>query len=169
MEREFLRVLETLARHDVEYVLIGGLAAHVLGSPSVTFDVDICHERAWPNLERLSEALRDMNASLRGAPESVRLLLDAQTLRNGDTFTFDTTFGALDIVGAPSGTRGYRELRVNATRLDLDRGVVVWVCALEDLIRMKAAACRPKDRIELEVLGALRDELEGRPDDATPG
>lgn len=38
------------------------------------------------------------------------------------------------------------------------------VASLEDLIRMKTAAGRPKDRVELETLGALRDELEGRPE-----
>jgi hypothetical protein len=38
-------------------------------------------------------------------------------------------------------------------------GFVVNVVALDDLIRMKRAAGRPKDRIEVEVLLALRDEI----------
>jgi len=37
------------------------------------------------------------------------------------------------------------------------------LCAgLDDLMAMKRAAGRPKDRIELEILGALREELDRR-------
>jgi hypothetical protein len=164
VQRDFVRVLETLARHDVAFVLIGGLAATVLGSPSVTSDVDVCYDRSWANLERLATALHAMGASPRESPEHLPFPLDAQALRNGDTFTFETTFGDVDIIGTPSGTTGYETLRANAERIELDAGLVVWVCSLEDLIRMKTAAGRPKDRIELEVLGALRDELEGNPE-----
>jgi predicted nucleotidyltransferase len=45
----------------------------------------------------------------------------------------------------------------SAERLDVD-GLKVWVTSLVDLIDMKRAAGRRKDRIEVEVLGALRDE-----------
>jgi len=163
VRRDFVRVLETLAEHEVAFVLIGGLAATVLGSPSVTSDVDVCYERSWDNLERLAMALRAMGASSRGAPEQLPFPLDAQALRNGDSFTFETTFGAVDVLATPSGTTGYETLRVNAERIELGGALVVFVCSLEDLIRMKTAAGRPKDRIELEVLGALRAELEGNP------
>ncbi|MFN2432592.1 MAG: hypothetical protein ABR599_07230 [Gemmatimonadota bacterium] len=39
-------------------------------------------------------------------------------------------------------------------------GVRVRVASLRDLMRMKRAAGRPKDRIELEILGALQEEIE---------
>lgn len=42
-------------------------------------------------------------------------------------------------------------------------GVPLRVAALDDLIAMKRAAGRPKDRIELEILGALREEIDRRP------
>ena len=88
-------------------------------------------------------------------------ILDARTLRAGDTFTFVTNAGDFDIIGTPAGTSGYEELARNAEPMDLD-GMQVQVVAIEDLIRMKRAAGRPKDRIELEVLGALREEIERR-------
>jgi hypothetical protein len=43
-------------------------------------------------------------------------------------------------------------------------GQNVHVASLEDLMAMKRAAGRPKDRIELEILGALREELDLRGD-----
>ncbi len=158
-----LRVVDALIDGHVDFVLIGGVAANALGSPSVTRDLDICHERSSDNLERLATVCAGLDARLRDVPDGLPFRLDALTLRNGDSFTFETVHGPFDILATPSGTRGYPDLIVNATLTDF-AGRSVWVCSLEDLIRMKIAAGRAKDRIELELLGALRDEVEGRPE-----
>jgi hypothetical protein len=159
--REFdpIQALQTLNRHEVRYVLIGGFAGKLLGSSILTVDIDICYARDRANLERLAAALQELHAYLRGAPEGLPFRLDADTLQRGDSFTFVTDAGDLDILGTPSGTTGYEELSRNATTLDLDE-VTVQVAALEDLMAMKRAAGRPRDRIHLEVLAALRDEIE---------
>lgn len=156
-----LAVLRALTEAGVRFVLIGGLAGRQRGSATVTNDTDICYDRAPDNLERLAGALRDMHATLRGVDEDVPFLLDARTLRNGDSFTFVTDYGAVDVLATPSGTSGYDDLVAGADTMDLG-GFSVQVVALDDLIRMKRAAARPKDRIEVEVLVALRDEIEGR-------
>jgi hypothetical protein len=91
----------------------------------------------------------------------VPFLLDADTLARGDHFTFDTDLGPLDLLGTPAGSNGYDELARNAIEIDLD-GLKVLVTSLDDLMRMKEAAGRPKDLVALENLAALRDELEGR-------
>jgi hypothetical protein len=153
--------LETLLEHRVRFVLIGGLAANLHGSPSVTEDLDICYARDRKNLESLSAALLELRARLRGAPSDVPFLLDAATLEAGDHFTFDTDAGSLDILGTPAGTSGFDALNVNAVEMHFDL-MSVKVASIDDLMRMKRAAGRPKDRIELEILGALQDELEGR-------
>jgi hypothetical protein len=153
--------LEALTDLGVRFVVIGGLAANVLGSDLVTTDLDICYARDRDNLERLAEALRTIHARLRGAPDDVPLLLDALTLEAGDSFTFITDVGAVDLLGTPAGTTGYESLDANALDADIE-GVPIRVVALEDLIRMKRAAGRPKDRLALENLGALREEIENR-------
>jgi hypothetical protein len=159
--REFdpIRALQTLNRHGVRYVLIGGFAGKLLGSTILTVDIDICYARDRPNLERLASALQELHAYLRGAPEGLPFRLDADTLQRGDSFTFVTDAGDLDILGTPSGTTGYEELSRNATTLDLGEATVQ-VAALEDLMAMKRASGRPRDRIHLEVLAALRDEID---------
>ena len=151
--------LEVLAGAGVRFVVIGGIAARLLGSPSVTRDLDICYARDRENLTRLVAVLRQLNARLRGATGDVPFRLDPATLAAGDHFTFVTDAGDLDILGTPSGVGGFDELERNADELDLD-GLRVRVAAIDDLIRMKRAAGRPKDRVELEILGALRDEID---------
>jgi len=141
-------------------VLIGGMAGRALGSPTITDDLDVCYDRAPDNLERLAAALSELGARLRGADEEVSFILNADTLERGLNFTFDTTAGSLDVLGLPAGVSGFQELAANAHRFDLGHGLSVDVADIDDLIRMKRAAGRPKDRIELEVLAAVREERE---------
>lgn len=163
MRFEPLRILQVLENHDVEFVVIGGLAGVAHGSSLVTNDLDICHERSLQNLTRLAEALASLDTHLRGVEDEVEFILDARSLAAGDSFAFTTTAGDLDCFATPAGTSGHDALAANTVTLDLD-GFAVRVAALEDLIRMKRAAGRPQDRIALEILGALRDEIEAGPD-----
>ena len=139
--------------------MIGGFASRLLGSPSITNDLDICYARDMENLERLANALTELEATLRGSPSDIRFLLDAKTLEIGDHFTFFSSAGALDILGTPSGFPGYEQLERNAEKMDLD-GIEVLTASIDDLIGMKTASGRPKDKVEVEVLGGLREEID---------
>lgn len=155
-----VHILRRLQAHGVRFVLIGGLAAKAHGSPTLTVDIDVCYARDADNLERLAAALGELGSVLRGAPRDLPFHPDRRTLQHGDAFTFTTDFGDFDILGTPSGVSGFSELDANAVEAELDEGLVVRVASLDDLIRMKRAAGRPKDRVELEILGALRDEID---------
>jgi len=153
-----LEIFRTLERHRVRYVVVGGVAARLLGSPTVTRDTDICYERGPQNLEHLADALRALGAKLRGVDEDVVFVLDGRTLAAGDRFTFVSRAGDVDCIGAPAGVGGFEDIVRDAVELDLD-GLTVSVASIDDLIRMKRAAGRPKDLIEVEVLAAVRDEV----------
>ena len=155
-------LVRVLQRHHVEFVIIGGIAGQLWGSSTITQDLDICYAREKTNLEHLAAALRELNAKLRGVKEDVPFRLDARTLFNGDSFTFTTDFGAFDCLATPTGTNGYVDLKQAAETMSVGDGLKVWVCSIDDLIRMKRAAGRTKDRLELENLGALRDERSRR-------
>jgi hypothetical protein len=155
-----LRALGVLNAHGVDFVVIGGFAAALWGSPSVTVDIDVCYSRDEDNLAALAGALQELNGRLRGVEADVPFILDARTLAMGDHFTFDTDAGPLDCLGTPSGSEGFGSLSRAASTKDLGNGLTVKVAAIEDIILMKRASGRPKDLIELEVLGALRDEIE---------
>ena len=153
-------VIRLLGRRGVRDVLIGGLAAVTHGAPLITQDIDICYARDDTNLQGLAAALQEVRAELRGADRRVRGRLDAKTLPTGDTFTFTTDIGWLDLRGTPAGTDGYEDLARTADVFDLF-GYRVLVASIEDLIRMKRGSGRPKDLVAVEELGALRDEVTG--------
>jgi hypothetical protein len=156
-----LTALQVLVNHGVRFVLIGGYAANLRGSPVITGDLDLCYARDARNLERLAAALIELEAALRGpgVPEDLPFIPDAKTLELGDHFTFMTSMGSVDIMGTPAGTSGFDDLDQGASDVDIE-GMTVRVASLDDLIRMKRAAARPRDKEHLEWLKALRDVIE---------
>jgi hypothetical protein len=76
-----------------------------------------------------------------------------------DSFTLTTDLGSLDLLATPAGTDGFDDLARTAESLELF-GHGVLVASVDDLIRMKRAAGRPKDLLAVEELAALRDELD---------
>jgi hypothetical protein len=152
-------ILNTLHRHAVDFVVIGGLAGMAHGSTYPTFDLDVAYSRDRRNLERLAAALKELGARLRtpGDEEGLAFQLDARSLENGANFTFRTRFGHLDVLADPGGIRSYEELRT-AARDAVIEGVEVKVASIDHLIAMKRTAARSKDKIMVEEYVALADE-----------
>jgi hypothetical protein len=157
------RLFAALAAQGVRYVLIGGIALNLLGLTTPTLDVDLCYDAAQANARALLRALRSLDAVPVDADNRpVAAQSDARALHLHDTFLFVTAAGRVDCLRVPDGTSGYDDLARTALAYDVD-GVAVVVASVQDMLRMKRATDRPKDRIALEALGALADELDGLP------
>jgi hypothetical protein len=163
--REFRpeRILEVLAAHRVDYVMIGGLAAAVHGSDLVTGDLDITPDPRHANLARLSAALTELGARIRSdaTPDGLAFAHDARSLARAAVWNLVTDAGDLDLAMRPDGTEGYADLRKDAIAIEL-LGVPTKVASLPDIIRSKEAAGREKDRAALPMLRRLQSEIENR-------
>ena len=150
-----------LARHGVEFIVVGGQAEALMGSARVTYDIDFCYRRTGDNLERLATALRTLHLTLRGAPPELKFRLDAQALALGQNYTFEVDGEyALDLLGylEPLGT--YEDVLPQAEALTI-ADHTVHVIGLDDLIRIKRYLGRPKDRdslLHLEAIKRLREQ-----------
>ena len=155
-----LRKLFT-ALHDrqVDFVLIGGVAARAHGSARVTQDVDICYARNTGNLERLVLALKPLKPYLRGAPPGLPFEWSVATLRAGLNFTLTTTVGDIDLLGEVTGGGTFEDLESHTIRARIyDRETLV--LDLPWLIRTKRAAGRPRDLEAVAELMAIMEEKE---------
>lgn len=157
-------LLGALARAEVDFVVIGGVAVVLQASPRFTRDLDICYAVDTANLERLGGLLVSLDARLREVDEDVPFVPDARTLRRTSMLTLTTREGNLDLLVDPPGSPGYAALRRRADVIDLD-GASVRVASLEDLLSMKRAAGRPQDEIDAESLEIARSRLRGRRQD----
>jgi predicted nucleotidyltransferase len=154
-EPEFAEILARLNAAGVRYVLIGGLAMILHGSAHITQDIDIGYACSPQNFEALAVALRQMNARLRNVPPEIPFLLDAQTFRNTQNLTLETDFGALDLLGHIAGAEDFDRLYERSIEVEVE-SVPVRIASVDDLIAMKRAANRIKDRNHLWELEAFR-------------
>jgi hypothetical protein len=157
------RLIEVLNRHEVEYLLVGGVAATAYGAERETEDADCVVRRERVNLERLAAALRELHARLRIARMSddeakqLKVQLDGVMLENSGNSTWTTDAGPFDVLVDLKDSSGrsvpYEELITRSTVLRGD-GFVLHVASLDDVIAAKTFANREKDREALpELLG----------------
>ena len=148
------KLLGCLAIGGVDFVVVGGYAAVLHGSPRITQDLDICYSREKHNLRSLGAVLLDLNARLSGVDEDVPFMPDEATLARVELLTLETDRGKLDLLATPAGAPSYSELAARAPEYDIG-GFVVRIAAVRDLIAMKEAAGRPKDLADLAELDAI--------------
>src|SRR5882757_1587969 len=145
--------LRALSKVNATFVIVGGYASMLLGSAIVTQDLDICYERTPENMERLASALAPYHPRLRGAPQGLPFLFDAQTLSRGMNFTLETDLGDIDLLGHLDGLGEFPAVARDAVSMPLFGGEYR-VASLDALIRSKRAAGRRKDLNALPELEA---------------
>ncbi len=147
-------LIAVLARHGVDYVVIGGVATQVHGHRRTTMDLDLTPDPSPENLRRLGAALAELEARPRdfGAQGAEVPVADPEHLSVAAIVPpLLTRHGQVHILKEPKGARGFEEMRERALVIDLD-GNKVAIVSLDDLIRMKRAAGRPGDLDDVAVL-----------------
>lgn len=169
------RVLLTMAEHEVDCIVIGGVAATIYGTTRVTVDVDLLFEPSEANRERLAAALRALDAKPFGSmgphhqPDRQRRAwqqeihdaprrIDAALLGLFVSHHFDTRHGPVDCMTTVPGAPPYGETREHAQETRLESHSI-YIADIDDLISMKRATGRPKDLEDVKELVAIRQML----------
>ncbi|HEU4706320.1 MAG TPA: hypothetical protein VFS64_03940 [Solirubrobacterales bacterium] len=158
-------LLAVLVEHDVAFIVVGGYAVVAHGYVRATKDIDICPDPNPANLGRLADALAELEAEPIGLDEvagEFDLKPDLEGLQAGGNWTLRTKHGRLDILqhieGLGEDGGGWRELAPHAVTRNFV-GHECFFCSYEDLIKMKRAASRPQDEIDINSLKAARSEV----------
>lgn len=144
-------IFAALARHGVDYVLIGGLAVQAHGHVRTTQDADLVPAPGPDTRVRLAAALGELGARPAGAAEAPSGWSLVEALNDGGTLVFETDVGGVDVHQDPPGTAPFPALRERAMVLEVE-GVTVVVAGRDDLIAMKRASGRPVDRGDVIAL-----------------
>jgi hypothetical protein len=146
------RLLRTLVDHEVEFCVIGAVAAWLQGSPAVTLDLDVMPRRDLDNAERLAAALNSLDARPTGAKAPATL--EGADFLGWQTQRFDTKAGPLDVVPQAAAIGGFEEVAT----IELSLGdLSVRVITLDEVIASKEKLGRPKDAAALPALYAARE------------
>ncbi len=164
---KFRRLYELLLNARVEFILIGGAAANLHGSPRFTLDVDVLYARNPVNLRRLVACLVPIHPYLRGAPPGLPFKFDFRAARQGLNFTFLTDWGPLDLLGEAAGYF-FEDLLPHSHAQNLD-GLLVPTVDLDKLIELKRFAGRSKDNEVIAELEAIRQDKIASAEKKRPG
>jgi hypothetical protein len=146
----------------VRFIILGGVAERILGSPRTTDDFDICPATSKANLERLAAMLNEVEA--RWAPPGMENegfepveSWNAASFASQTSLALLTSFGRLDVWLRPDGTGGYDDLVRRALDVEIG-GLKAKVVHLEDSIRIKRTIGGAKYLSQLPLLRDLQAE-----------
>ena len=156
----FKVALTVLAKHGVEYVLVGGAAVVAHGSTLMTQDLDILYRVEADNVRRLLAAFEELDAYVFNDARRLRFGFDH--LNNHGHHLSETKAGRIDALGS-IGVKGdihYEHLLSDAIELNVF-GIRLLCISLDRLIHVKRELGRPRDQaavLELEALKKIRSE-----------
>ncbi len=154
-------LLETLATSDVEFIVVGLLAAVAQGAPVTTHDLDIVHRRTPENVAKLADVLvNKLDARYRGRTDVPRPTIEI--LAGTGHSLLKTSLGPLDVLGAIEGGRDYDALLPASQRIEIS-GHPVHVLGLSTLIELKRDSTRLKDQLVLPILEETLRQSRGEP------
>src|SRR5262245_27580710 len=156
--RRFSTVLNKLREAEIEFVLVGGVAAVLHGAPIQTYDVDVVHSRAPANIDRLLRFLQEVEAVFRIQPER-RLRPNKSHLAGERHLNLVTRYGPIDVLCTIGDHLGFDDLLPHSEVMRVSEGLNVRVLNLDKLIAIKEQLGSPKD---LAVLPILRQTLRER-------
>jgi predicted nucleotidyltransferase len=160
-EGKLVATLRRLCESEIEFILVGGLAAVLNGAPVQTFDVDIVYSREPGNIDRLLVVLQSFDAIFRVQPER-RLRPDRSHLAGGGHLNLLTSLGPLDLLGSIGQNLAFSDLLPHSHEMDVGRGIRVRVLNLSTLISIKEQLASEKDLAMLPILRRTLNEAKKR-------
>jgi hypothetical protein len=148
---DFVEILRVLTKHDVEFIVVGGVCAVLHGAPVATIDLDIVHSRTPENVVRLLSALQDLEARYR-VPGIKDRRPGASHLLSAGHQLLVTRYGPLDLLGEIGAGRGFDGLQPHTVELHVGEDLRARVLDLDTLIMTKTEAGREKDKAMLPIL-----------------
>jgi predicted nucleotidyltransferase len=149
-------LLKRLLEAKIDFVLIGGYAAVIHGSSQVTQDVDICAVMTDEQLDKLKQALYDLEPKHRMNTQFQPSLDEFPEVgKTLDNYYLRTNAGVLDILKEVSSVGDFLRIKEKAITVKLF-GYNCKVISLDDLIAAKEKMKRPKDLLVLDELKAVR-------------
>ena len=147
MTPSFREILEVLNQHQVEYIVVGGVAAVIHGAPATTFDLDTLVRLNEDNAERLAKALSQLDARFHEHRDVIRPTIE--DILAGGHLLLMTRAGPLDdLIGEK---QRYEDLLGDSSEIGMNVGSLR-VLDLEALIAEKKRMGRAKDNAAVELL-----------------
>jgi hypothetical protein len=155
-------IVEALNHRQVQYLIVGGLAVVAHGYVRLTADVDLMLAIDGPNLSRAVAAMKSLDYRPR-APVAIEDFLSADlrgqwaTQKNMVVFAlYSPRYPGTEVDFFLEPPIDFGPAYAAAVRLEVAPGTLATFCGVDDLIRMKTKAGRPRDLEDIRQLRRLK-------------
>ncbi len=150
-------ILQRLLENEVDFVVVGGLAATLYGASTVTYDIDVCLDFSQKNILKMIQSVRDLNPRVRAQQGWISLEhLSPERISTLGNLYLQTDSGGLDLMGSLREIGPYESVVQRSIQLEVF-GKPCRVLEIQALIEIKEGIGRPKDR---QVILELKTILE---------
>ena len=151
--QDFLEYIKLLDKHDVEYMLVGGMAVNLHGYRRSTGDMDIFVNPTTNNHKKMKLVHRDFGMFM-GEMEDIKNFLDTSKY---DVYTFGVSPIQIDVMTACKGL-DFKQAYKKSVQFIADNNISVQVISYNDLIKAKNTASRARDKADIEELKKIESK-----------
>lgn len=161
------RILDTMNRQHVAYILVGGVNFLLRHTPVATFDVDLWIQDTPENLKRCEKALAELDAAW-GPSENDWQPVARQKpgwIGRQSVFCMTSPFGAIDVFRSVRGIESWTECQARAEARTSARGIAYLGLSDQDMLQCQLAlpeGQRKQDRIHVLEESLRRAENDHR-------
>ena len=150
-EHSLVAALRDLRTREIQFIVVGGVAAVLNGAPVQTFDIDLVYSREPANVDRLLGFLSEVDAIFRIQPEK-RFRPTASHFAAGGLLNLLTRYGPIDLLATIGRNLGFSDLLPHSNEMDIGEGISINVLDLETIIAVKEQLASEKDLAVLPIL-----------------
>lgn len=158
---DYIGIFELLHKHNVRYLLCGGLAVNIYGVPRMTADIDLILDFDYENLKQFEICVVDafyqsqipISLSLLSAEQERIKLIKEKNLIAFSYFNTKSNIMSMDVlIDIPLGFAEMWERKTTRTTEDID----VHIVSVDDLIKLKEYSNRKQDIDDIYLLSQLK-------------
>lgn len=161
----YVDLLGQLYRHQVKYLIVGGLAVNLYGVPRVTQDIDIIVFIAPDNIRKLNRILKDLNYIPRlpvnpddmANPDILKEWIENKNLKAFSFYHREQNYKVVDIVLVHPLDF---EASFNNKVIKKAKGIEIYLASIDDIIKMKKFSGRTQDMSDIEMLKKAKRYME---------
>lgn len=152
------QLLEELLKADIRFILVGGLAEAIHGSPMTTLDIDILYDPSSDNVDRLFVFLQSIDVMYRRPDDKIIQLKKEDFLEEGHLLLI-TRLGPLDVLAFIEQGKTYTDLLEHTTGVEF-KGFELRILNLRTIIELKKNSKDLKDKQKLPILEEILKQME---------
>jgi hypothetical protein len=159
VENIYRAIFKTFEKYRLKYLLMGGVALVLYGSPRSTFDIDIIIEKQNQEIEKLLQIIKDLHFMPR--QPTLTNIQAFKKLKGAKCITYSSRKGNMQIDIFLKTKKQFDKLYKNKNTITA-WNIKINLASLDDIKKMKKKAARDIDKLDIKFINAIKKIAKNR-------